>query len=119
MIAEVRKACAESGQQEPQTVGELMQCVYASLAACYRDAIRDLSKLTGREYTSLNIVGGGCRDGYLNELSADATGLEVFAGPTEGTAIGNLMVQLIGAGEFANLQDARACVARSFDVRKV
>ena len=115
MIAEVLAAA----DVKPATVGELMQCVYASLAACYAKMIRSLSDITGKEYTSVNIVGGGSKDGYLNRLTADATGLEVFAGPTEGTAIGNLIVQFIAAGEFADLAAARAAVARSFDVVRV
>lgn len=58
-----------------------------------------VSELTGVTYTSINIVGGGCKDRYLNALTAEATGLEVFAGPTEGTAIGNLIVQMIAGGD--------------------
>ena len=119
MIAEVRAACADSGQAVPTTVGELMQCVYASLADCYAKMIRNLSNLTGKTYTSINIVGGGSKDGYLNSLTAQATGLEVFAGPTEGTAIGNLVIQFIAAGEFKDLADARAAIVRSFDVKRV
>ena len=111
MIAEVAKAAAATGKP-PATVGELMQCVYKSLAECYADAIRNLSEITGKTYTSVNIVGGGSQDKYLNALTADATGLEVFAGPTEGTAIGNLIVQMIAAGEFADLATARAAIAR-------
>ena len=115
MIAEVQAAA----DVKPATVGELMQCVYASLADCYAKMITNLARLTGKTYTSVNIVGGGSKDGYLNKLTAEATGLEVFAGPTEGTAIGNLIVQFIAAGEFADLADARACVGRSFDVKRV
>ena len=115
MIAEVLAAA----DVKPTTVGELMQCVYASLADCYAKMIRSLSGLTGKTYTSVNIVGGGSKDGYLNKLTAEATGLEVFAGPTEGTAIGNLIVQFIAAGELADLAAARACVGRSFDVARV
>jgi len=111
MIAEVVAAAAASGKP-PETVGELMQCVYKSLAECYADAIRNLSEVTGRAYTSINIVGGGSQDRYLNALTADATGLEVFAGPTEGTAIGNLIVQMIAAGEFKDLAEARAAIVR-------
>ncbi len=95
-----------------KTVGELMRCVYASLAKCYADAIANLSKITGKAYTSVNIVGGGSKDEYLNELTAQATGLEVFTGPTEGTAIGNLIVQMIAGGEFADLASARAAIVR-------
>ena len=115
MIAEVLAAA----DVKPATVGELMQCVYASLADCYAKMIRNLSNLTGKTYTSINIVGGGSKDGYLNSLTAQATGLEVFAGPTEGTAIGNLVIQFIAAGEFKNLADARAAIVRSFDVKRV
>ena len=115
MIAEVLAAA----DVKPSTVGELMQCVYASLADCYAKMIRNLSSLTGKTYTSVNIVGGGSKDGYLNKLTAEATGLEVFAGPTEGTAIGNLVVQFIAASVFKDLADARAAIARSFDVKRV
>ena len=89
-----------------------MQCVYRSLAKCYADAIATLSGITGKTYTSINIVGGGCQDRYLNELTAEATGLEVFAGPVEGTAIGNLIVQMIAGGEFADLASARRAIVR-------
>ena len=115
MIAEVIAAA----DVKPTTVGELMQCVYKSLAKCYADAIRNLSALTGKTYTSVNIVGGGSKDGYLNKLTAQATGLDVFAGPTEGTAIGNLIVQFIAGGEFPDLAAARAAVRASFDVTRV
>ncbi len=110
MIGEVL-AAAPTGRA-PTTVGALMQCVYRSLAECYADAIRNLSEITGVTYTSVNIVGGGSKDLYLNALTAEATGLEVFAGPTEGTAIGNLIVQMIVGGEFADLASARAAVVR-------
>lgn len=111
MIGEVL-AAAEEEDKAPATVGELMQCVYKSLAECYAQAIANLSEITGKTYTSINIVGGGSKDKYLNALTADATGLEVFAGPTEGTAIGNLIVQMITAGEFTDLAAARAAIER-------
>lgn len=111
MVGEVIAAASAKGAA-PATVGELVQCVYKSLAKCYADSIASLSKLTGKVYTSLNIVGGGSQDGYLNELTAEATGLEVVAGPTEGTAIGNLIVQMVAAGEFADLASARKAIVR-------
>lgn len=111
MISQV-VAAAEKEGKAPQTIGELMQCVYKSLAACYADAIQNLSEITGKTYTSVNIVGGGSKDLYLNALTAEATGLEVFAGPTEGTAIGNLIVQMIAGGEFADLAEARRAIVR-------
>lgn len=111
MIAEVLDAATKEGKA-PTTVGELMQCVYKSLAECYADAIDNLQEITGKTYTSVNIVGGGSKDMYLNALTAEATGLEVFAGPTEGTAIGNLIVQMIAGGEFADLAEARKAIVR-------
>ena len=111
MIAEVLSAAAAEGKA-PSSVGELMQCVYKSLAECYAEAISNLAEITGRTYTSINIVGGGCQDKYLNALTADATGLEVFAGPVEGTAIGNLIVQMIAGGEFADLTEARKAIVK-------
>ena len=118
MIDEVKAACRDTNQPVPQTTGEVMQCVYNSLTQDYRRAVQDLQTLTGRAYTSLNIVGGGSQDSYLNQLTADATGLTVFAGPTEGTALGNLMVQMIRAGEFIDLAGARAAIRRSFTIQK-
>ncbi len=111
MTGEVLAAASEQGRA-PSTVGELMRCVYQSLAECYAEAIANLSEITGKTYTSINIVGGGSQDKYLNALTAEATGLEVFAGPTEGTAIGNLIVQMIAGGEFADLAAARAAIVR-------
>ena len=111
MIGEVLKAASEI-DDPPTTIGELMQCVYKSLAECYAQAIKTLSDITGKTYSSINIVGGGCQDLYLNALTAEATGLEVYTGPIEGTAIGNLIVQMIAAGEFADLSEARKAIVR-------
>lgn len=119
MIQAIKDECARTNQPIPETVGEIMQCVYTSLSICYRDAILNLEKLTGKKYTSINIVGGGCQDGYLNERTASATGLPVYAGPVEGTAIGNLIVQMIEAGEYENLQAARDAIRASFEIKEV
>ena len=119
MILAVQQHCRQTGQAVPETVGQLMQCVYRSLAVCYRDAVKELEKLTGKRYTSINIVGGGCQDEYLDRMTARYCGMPVFAGPVEGTAIGNLMVQMIHGGEFPSLQQARDAVKRSFDVKEI
>ncbi|MBP3397039.1 MAG: rhamnulokinase [Clostridia bacterium] len=119
MIEAVKDYCRKTAQQVPETTGELMQCVYRSLALCYRDAIAALSKLTGKTYTSVNIVGGGCKDEYLNELTAAITGLPVLAGPVEGTAIGNLLVQMIAGGDLADLPAARTAIRNSFEIKEI
>lgn len=119
MIDAIKAYCQKTDQPIPVTVGEIMQCVYKSLAKCYKDAITGLSQLTGKTYTSINIVGGGCQDMYLNQITANATGLPVYAGPVEGTAIGNLIVQMIAAQEFDGLQEAREAIKNSFDIKEV
>ena len=117
MIEEIKAACRESNQTVPETTGAIMRCVYESLTSCYADAIAELSKLTGRTYTSVNVVGGGCQDAYLNDMTARACGIPVYAGPIEGTSLGNLIVQMIQGGEFTDLQEARAAIRDSFDIK--
>lgn len=119
MSAAVRAYCERMGQPVPQSPGELLSCVYHSLAQCYAQSVRQLERLTGRSFQAVHIVGGGSQDAYLNQLTASATGLPVYAGPTEGTALGNLLVQMIAQGEFASLQEARAAIRASFAVKEV
>ena len=118
MTDAVKAFCARTGQRVPETVGELMACIYRSLAQSYAETVRELGALTGRRYTALNIVGGGSKDGYLNELTAQAVGLPVYAGPAEGTALGNLMVQMIETGELPDLEAARKAERRSFTIQE-
>lgn len=119
MIEEIKAACEQGNQSVPQSIGQIMRTNYCSLARSYARNIDRLRQLTGREYTSINIVGGGCQDDYLNQATADACGIPVFAGPIEGTCIGNLIVQMISGGEFEGLAQARKCVADSFDVKRI
>ena len=116
MTEEVKKACEESGQQIPQTVGELAAVIYHSLAECYAKTVEEIEALTGITYPKIQIVGGGANAQYLNELTAKYTGKDVCAGPTEATAVGNLAAQMIAAGELRDLKAARACIAESFEM---
>lgn len=117
MTDELHAALRENGAPEPKDFGELLACVYYSLAECYRDAVTALSGLVGRRFTSINIVGGGSQNAVLNQWTADATGLPVYAGPAEGTALGNILLQMIASGELSDIAEARALIKRSFDVR--
>ena len=119
MIQAIKDECKRTNQSIPENVGQIMQCVYNSLAICYKNAVKSLENLTGKTYTSINIVGGGCQDNYLNQLTAKAVGLPVYAGPVEGTAIGNLIVQMCSTGECTSLQQARDVVRNSFDIREI
>jgi rhamnulokinase len=117
MTGEIRLACRESGQQVPIGAGEVAAVVYNSLAKCYGDTIGEIEELTSETYRNIHIVGGGSNAEYLNELTAKYTGRTVYAGPTEATAIGNLMVQMLATGEWENLDEARRCVFISFGVK--
>lgn len=96
MIGAVQEELTQSGQPLPQNDAQLLFCVNHSLAVCYARAVQKLQQLTGRCFTSLNIVGGGCNNQLLNRLTQEATGLPVTIGPSEATALGNLMVQMKG-----------------------
>ena len=119
MIEMVKTICAETNQAVPQTVGEVAKVIYLSLSECYGKAVRQMEEITGRTYSRLHIVGGGCQDGYLNELTAKTTGKAVYAGPIEATALGNLVVQMLANGEFETLEEGRTAIANSFDVKPV
>lgn len=117
MTREVQAACEESGQQVPEGIAEVACVIYNSLARCYAKTIRELEEITGQTYDCIHIVGGGANADYLNRLTAEATGVPVYAGPTEATAIGNLAAQMLSAGELTGLKAARACVFDSFEVK--
>jgi len=117
MIQEIQKACRESGQQIPESYGEIASVIYNSLAKCYGDTISEIQEMTGKTYDSISVVGGGSNAEYLNVLTAEYTRRTVYAGPTEATAIGNIMVQMMANGELENLNTARDCVFHSFEVK--
>jgi len=117
MAAELRSALAEGGYPAPADVGDLAACVCHSLADCYRAAVDELEALTGRRIACLRVVGGGCRNDYLNRLTARALARPLTAGPAEATAIGNLLSQLLHAGEIHTLAEGRALVRASFTLK--
>ncbi len=117
MQEEIRKALRESGQKEPENVGQMAAVIYQSLANAYAKTLDEIESITGRHYEAVNIIGGGSKASYLNLLTADACGRMVIAGPDEGTAVGNLMCQMISAGDFKDLKEARAAVTESFDIK--
>ena len=117
MTEEVRAACRESGQQEPEGIAEVAAVIYNSLAKCYADSKKEIEAMTGISYESIHIIGGGANADYLNRLTAKVTGKKVLAGPVEATAIGNLAVQMIADGVLGSLQDARKCIRESFPIK--
>ena len=117
MTEAVQKFCRDTDQPVPETVGEISSVIYNSLAKCYGDTVEEIEAITGKKYSTIYVVGGGSNAGYLNELTAKYTGRKVSAGPSEATAIGNIIVQMLHDGVFASLPEARTCVKESFDVK--
>jgi len=106
----------KTNQAVPATDGELIRVVLESLALKYRKMLTRLSLLVPALPDTINIVGGGCRNRLLNQMTADATGMRVEAGPVEATAAGNVIAQMIASGDIASLSEGRALLRRSFDL---
>jgi len=117
MIRAVQDFCKNSVQPVPQTAGEIAAVIYNSLAKCYGDTVKEIEAVTGLSSDTIYVVGGGANAEYLNRLTARYTGKTVMAGPTEATAIGNIMVQMLYAGEFIDLAEARSVVEKSFEIK--
>ena len=117
MTEEVKDYCRRTGQPVPETLGELATVIYTSLAECYARVAKELEEMTGRTYSRICVVGGGSNAGYLNELTAKATGKKVEAGPGEATAIGNITAQMLKTGEFKSVPEARTVIHESFDIK--
>lgn len=107
----VREQCRQTNQPVPQNDGQVIRCVLESLALEYRTVIERLVALTGRPVETIHIVGGGSQNRLLCQMTADATGREVVAGPVEATVLGNALIQLITLGELADLDEGRQVVA--------
>ena len=118
MPEKIRAYCKRTAQPVPESVGEVVRCIYESLALKYRSVAERVMELMGRRARVIHVVGGGTKDRFLSQLTADACGIPVCAGPEEATAIGNLMMQLMAAGEVSDLGQARRVVAASFETKQ-
>jgi rhamnulokinase len=116
MPAAVANFCLSSGQEVPQTPAEIMRVILESLAFTYRFVLERTAALSGHDFPGLHVVGGGTQNTLLQQFTADAIGRPVWAGPTEATAIGNLLGQLIAARRIENLQEGRDLVRASFPI---
>ncbi|MBO5754976.1 MAG: rhamnulokinase, partial [Clostridia bacterium] len=103
----VQEFCRATGQYVPETRGEIMRCIYESLAMKYKLNFNKLRDISGKKFAQINMLGGGIKDTLLCRLTAAATGVKVVAGPTEATVMGNIAVQLIALGEIKDLAEAR------------
>ena len=113
----VREFCRRTGQHVPQTVGEIMRCIYESLAMKYRLTFEKLRECTKRDYPVIHVIGGGTKDGLLCQMTANSCDRTVKAGPIEATVMGNVAVQLMSDGSVENIRQARKIIADSSELK--
>lgn len=118
MVRKVAEYCTQSGQPPPSNPAEVTRCVCESLALGYAQCLREIESITGRRVQVLHIVGGGSRNELLNQLTANATGIPVLAGPVEATAIGNMLVQALALGQLESHEQLRNVVRQSFPITR-
>ncbi|MBR6559327.1 MAG: rhamnulokinase [Clostridia bacterium] len=109
--------CKSTGQAVPETMGEIVRCIFDSLALRYRLTLDRIEEVSGQKTAELNIVGGGTKEEPLSQLAANACGIPVITGPVEATAVGNIAEQAIAAGEIKNVAEAREVVRNSFEIK--
>lgn len=113
----VQEFCKKTGQYVPQTVGEIMRCIYESLAMKYKLTFEKLCECTERDYPVIHVIGGGTKDTLLCQLTANSCNRTVKAGPIEATVMGNVAVQLMSADAVADISEARKIVANSSELK--
>jgi len=118
MPKRIREYCRETGQHVPETVGEVVRCIFESLSLRYRWTAEKLELITGRKYPVINIVGGGTKEEMLSQFAADASHRLVCAGPVEATTLGNIAMQCIASGEVSDMWEARQIIRNSFEIKE-
>jgi rhamnulokinase len=113
----IKKYCQKTAQPIPENVGEIARCIYDSLVLKYKSILGQIESVTGRRIDKLHIIGGGANNQMMNQLTADALGIQVLAGPTEATAIGNIMYQAKAMGAVSSLSEIRKVIMNSFEVK--
>lgn len=116
MRSRVRQYCRQTGQQPPEEPGAIVRCILESLALKYRYVLEMTEELSQQQFNGLHMVGGGIQNQLLCQWTSNAIGKPVWAGPTEGSAIGNMVVQWIAQGELADIWEARSVIRNSFPV---
>jgi rhamnulokinase len=114
MLSAIDQFCTRTQQPCPKNAGAYVRAILDSLAFKYRLVLHNLEGLTGKRIEQIRVIGGGSKNRLLNQLTADATGRRVLTGHAEATALGNVAVQAVAAGEVGALEEVRAIVERSF-----
>ncbi len=118
MIGAIQDYCRKTNQPVPETPAEICRCIFDSLALRYRQVFQWMQEFAPFKLETLHIIGGGSLNKYLNQFTANATGATVLAGPQEGTAIGNIMLQAKAAGLVDDIWAMRSIIANSIDLVK-
>lgn len=117
MIEEIQAYCSNSNQPIPEGAGQLAACIFNSLVEDYCKTAKQIEELTNKEYKSIHIIGGGSQNYYLNKKLAEKSGKTIYTGPTEATAIGNIITQMIAAGEIASFDESKLLIEQSFEIK--
>ena len=118
MVDAIQTYCRETGQHVPEGYAEICRCIFDSLALRYRQVFGYLKEMASFPLDVLHIIGGGSLNNYLNQFTADALGVEVLAGPQEGTDIGNIMLQAKAAGDVSDIWEMRRIIADSLELKR-
>ena len=118
MESAIVEYCRRTGQEPPSGRGKMVRCVYESLALKYRVVSQQIAQASGLPNAVIHIVGGGSRNTFLNQLTANACGMKVVAGPEEATAVGNAMVQAMALGLIKKLPEAKSMIQAAFPIRE-
>ncbi|GAA0297753.1 rhamnulokinase [Gracilibacillus halotolerans] len=118
MIEEIQAYCKNSNQPIPVEPGEVAACIFNSLVEDYCNTAKQIEELTNREYSTIHVIGGGSQNNYLNEKLAEKSGKTIYTGPTEATAIGNIIAQMVATGEISSFEESKSVIQRSFEIHK-
>jgi rhamnulokinase len=118
MLKAIEEFCVRTDQPIPHNDAQIIRCIFESLALRYREVLEILEEMSPFAINVLHIIGGGSKNTLLNQFTANATGKRVVAGPSEATAIGNIMMQAIGAGVIGSLDEARTIIRASIETEE-
>ena len=113
MPIKIQEYCRKTNQPVPESMGEILRCIYQSLACEFAFTLKSISEITGINYDKIHMIGGGTKDRLLCELTANCCGIPAVAGPTEATALGNGIASLIALGEIGSVAAARRVIIDS------
>ena len=117
VLDSVKSYIEKTGQKQPETVGEILRGLYESLVLGYMKTVNDIERILGHRFKRIQIIGGGSKISFLNQMIADALNKEVIAGPAEASAIGNIVGQMLALGQWPSLESAYEAVSKSFEYK--